>query len=170
MRYTNSLNSSDATAAPHHRPEHPRRPSSVASCLSGSRIASASWWHFHPLHISRTVTGALHPSLRPEAYTAQQPLQHLRQQLLRHLRPPALLLPSAATCCARWCHPGQKTLAGENPKEIEREHAQLAIRQRGHHVNRQSGNICSHLPHTGEYLHCLPRLVPFHLPEINHRV
>jgi hypothetical protein len=38
---------------------------SVASCLSDSRITSASWWHFHPLHTSRTVAGALHPPQPP---------------------------------------------------------------------------------------------------------
>jgi hypothetical protein len=106
-RLADGPRSSSNTRGPaSHRRAAPAPPtsSSVASRLSNISITSASWRHFHPLHTSRTVAGALQPSLRPKAHTAQHAACSACSIFLSSSPHPLSVLPtSAATCrrCAR---------------------------------------------------------------------
>jgi hypothetical protein len=104
---------------------------SVVSYLSTSRINNASWRHFHPLHTSRNVARpcSTHPSLRPEAHTAQQPAAPPAPSSAAHpaappIRSPCCHSPSHAVAALAWV-PSQPENPSRRPKE-DREGARAA--------------------------------------------
>jgi hypothetical protein len=135
---------------PHQHPARPRWGHPVSATAASPARRGGTSTHCTPAAPSPRPRS--HPSLRPEAHTAQQPAASSTfvssssgspalhaDPLRRHVL--CSLVPSRPENPSR----------GKPWGDREREHAQLVICQRGHHVDRQSGNICSHLPHTGKH-------------------